>query len=123
MNKAFAITRHWASRHHPRPSSPYFLAMMQINVLRELRQPIGTVTVVDFEEPSARVDGTHLLDLCGSVSMLRTNAGLLVTLTAEAHERSCCSRCLKDIDVPIEIAFEEEYVPVIDATTGHQSAW
>ena len=92
--------------------------MMQINVLRELRQPIGTVTVVDFEEPSARVDGTHLLDLCGAVSMLRTNAGLLVTLTAEAHERSCCSRCLKDIDVPIEIAFEEEYVPVIDANTG-----
>jgi uncharacterized protein len=91
---------------------------MQINVLRELRQPIGTVTVIDFEEPSARIDGTHLLDLRGSVSMLRTDAGLLVTLTAEAHERTCCSRCLKEIEVPIEINFEEEYVPVIDANTG-----
>lgn len=91
---------------------------MQINVLRELRQPIGTVTVIDFEEPSVRVDGTRLLDLRGSVSMLRTDSGLLVTLNAEANERTCCSRCLKEIDVPIEIAFEEEYMPVIDANTG-----
>lgn len=92
--------------------------MLQINVLQELRQPIGTVTVVDFEEPSARIDGMHLLDLRGSVSMLRTDSGLLVTLNAEANERTCCSRCLVGIDVPIEIAFEEEYVPVIDANTG-----
>ena len=91
---------------------------MQINVLRELRQSIGAVSVVDFEEPAASIDDLDLLGFSGSLSMLRTDRGLLVTLNADARAQESCSRCLKNVDVPIEITFEEEYVPVIDANTG-----
>lgn len=91
---------------------------MQINVLRELRQPIGAVSVVDFEDESVRFDGLELHRLAGSVSMLRTDRGLLVTLNAEARAMERCARCLSAAETPLEIAFEEEYVPVIDANTG-----
>lgn len=91
---------------------------MQINVLSELRQSIGAVSVVDFEEDSVRFDDLELHALTGSVSMLRTDSGLLVTLNAEATARERCSRCVKEIETPIEITFEEEYVPVVDANTG-----
>lgn len=91
---------------------------MQINVLRELRQSIGAVSVVDFEEQSMRVDSLELHGLNGSVSTLRTDRGLLVSLNAVARELGRCSRCLTEIETPLEIAFEEEYVPVVDANTG-----
>jgi uncharacterized protein len=84
---------------------------MQIDVLRELRQSIGAVSVVDFEEDDVSADDLDLRGFSGSVSMLRTDRGLLVTLNAEARAQESCSRCLKNVDVPIEIAFEEEYVP------------
>ena len=91
---------------------------MQINVLRELRQTIGAVSVVDFEEEIARFDDLVLHELTGSVSMLRTDRGLLVTVTVEGQLREGCSRCLKEIETPVEATFEEEYVPVLDANTG-----
>jgi len=91
---------------------------MQINVLRELRQSIGAVSVVDFEEAMVRFDELELRGLTGSVSMLRTDGGLLVTLNAEARAMERCSRCLTEIETPLEIAFEEEYVPVVDVNTG-----
>jgi uncharacterized protein len=91
---------------------------MQINVLRELRQAIGAVSVVDFDEETVRFDDLELNRVGGSVSMLRTDRGLLVTLSVEANARERCSRCLKEIETPIEITFEEEYVPVVDANTG-----
>jgi uncharacterized protein len=91
---------------------------MQINVLRELRQSIGAVSVIDFEEETLRFDDLELHGLTGSVSTLRTDRGLLVTLNAEARARERCSRCLTDTETPMEISFEEEYVPVVDANTG-----
>ena len=91
---------------------------MQVNVLRELRQSIGAVSAVDFDEDIVRLDGLELRGLSGSVSMLRTDRGLLVTLNAETRAIERCSRCLKEIETPLEIAFEEEYVPVVDANTG-----
>lgn len=91
---------------------------MQINVLRELRQQVGAVSAVDFEEEDIRVDGLELHALTGSVSMLRTDRGLLISLSAVARESGRCSRCLAEIETPLEITFEEEYMPVVDANTG-----
>jgi len=91
---------------------------LQIHVLKELRQPIGSLTVIDFQEESVTVDDTRLHNLVGSGSMLRTDRGLLVTLNAQARARVRCSRCLNETETPIDIAFEEEYVPLVDANTG-----
>jgi len=91
---------------------------MQLQVAQQLQQPIGTVTRFDLQEPSLTVDDTVLQDLTGSAILLRTDRGLLVTLhaTAMIHER--CSRCLVDIDCPLNIDLQEEYIPVVDAVTG-----
>jgi len=91
---------------------------MQLNVLTELRQRVGSVTVVDFEEPPLKADDLELTGLKGSVSLLRTDKGLLVSVEASGAAREKCSRCLVEITCPIEVDFEEEYVPVIDAGTG-----
>ena len=91
---------------------------MQLNVLRELRQPIGSVTVADFDEPSLRLDGTVFASLRGSARLLRTDRGLLVSLQATAIANEQCARCLGELQCPLELTFEEEYVPVVDAPTG-----
>ena len=91
---------------------------MQLQVAQQLRQPIGTVTRFDLQEPSLTVDDTVLQDWTGLATLLRTDRGLLVTLhaTATIHER--CSRCLADIDCPLNIDLQEEYIPEVDAVTG-----
>ena len=108
-----AITRRPA-----RPGSLSLIRPMELHVLRELRQPIGSVTVVDLQERSLPVDDTVLQNLRGSATLLRTDRGLLVTLDADALADMACSRCLATVQSPISIHFEEEYVPVVDANTG-----
>jgi len=91
---------------------------MSLYVAPQLRQPVGTVTTLDLDEPSLAVDEVILRGLRGTATLLRTDRGLLAALHAVAtlHER--CSRCLAEIDCPIAIDFEEEYVPVADIFTG-----
>ncbi len=54
----------------------------------------------------------------GTVRVARTNRGVLVTgrLTTSLDEE--CSRCLKQIEVPIAIALDEEVLPSIDIASG-----
>lgn len=54
----------------------------------------------------------------GHVRLSRTNRGLLVAATLRASLDAECSRCLRDIEVPIEIAIEEEALPSIDLQSG-----
>src|SRR3989304_4334320 len=77
------------------------VSLMQLQVAQQLRQPIGTVTRFDLQEPSLTVDDTVLQDLTGSAILLRTDRGLLVTLHATAIIRERCSRCLTDVVCPL----------------------
>ena len=91
---------------------------MQLSVLRELRQPLGSISEFDLEDPRVDLEGTELRDVRGDVRLLRTDRGLLarVRLTATLPEQ--CARCLKDAAVAVDIEFEEEYVPAYDPRTG-----
>lgn len=91
---------------------------MRFNVLRELRQPLGSVNTLAIEEPLLRVDGETIRDLLGEARLLRTDRGLLVTVDAWALMDAQCSRCLRDTATPVHIEFTEEYVPVMNADTG-----
>jgi uncharacterized protein len=55
----------------------------------------------------------------GSVRLARTNRGLLVIAELDTSLAAVCSRCLRDIEVPIHIAIEEEALPSIDLHSGH----
>lgn len=91
---------------------------MFINVLNELRQPIGSVFEYDLSEDSVRLDSVEVRDLDGVARLLRTDRGLLARVTGRAVMRDVCSRCLKDADCAVEFVFEEEYVPMIDPLTS-----
>ena len=54
----------------------------------------------------------------GTVRVARTNRGLLVTGRFATSLEEQCSRCLKDIEVPLDVSLEEEVLPSIDMATG-----
>jgi len=91
---------------------------MQVHVLQELRQRLGSVNEYDLAEDVVTVDDTELRDLRGAVSLLRTDRGLLATVTAKAKLAEQCARCLKPLFADVDVRFQEEYVPVADPDTG-----
>lgn len=91
---------------------------MIFNVLRELRQGIGAINEYELAEPRVVADDLRITGLQGTVRFLRTDRGLLARVRATGREDAECSRCLKPVQAPVEVDFEEEYVPAFDADTG-----
>jgi uncharacterized protein len=54
----------------------------------------------------------------GHVRLSRTNRGLLVNAQLTTSLDTECSRCLLEVEVPIEISIEEEALPLLDLHTG-----
>jgi uncharacterized protein len=54
----------------------------------------------------------------GHVRLARTNRGLLVIADLATSLQAECSRCVREIEVPIEIFIEEEALPSLDLHTG-----
>ena len=87
---------------------------------RLLQEPPGSTRT--YQVAGVTIDpgeGLQLADpIEGRVELVRTNRGLFVRgrlTTALATE---CSRCLREIEVPIEFEIEEEALPSIDIATG-----
>jgi uncharacterized protein len=56
----------------------------------------------------------------GHVRLARTNRGLLVIADLATSLQAECSRCAREIEVPIEIFIEEEALPSLDLHTGRR---
>jgi len=54
----------------------------------------------------------------GRARVARTNRGVLVDAEVSAAIAATCSRCLRDIEVPIEVEVHEEVLPSIDIASG-----
>lgn len=54
----------------------------------------------------------------GRVRLSRTNRGILAEARLATSIAGECSRCLRPLTTPVEIALDEEYLPSIDLTTG-----
>lgn len=54
----------------------------------------------------------------GSVTIRRTNRGVLVSARLRTSLAESCSRCLRDVDVPLTLDIDEEVLPSIDLATG-----
>src|SRR5829696_1170737 len=54
----------------------------------------------------------------GHVRLSRTNRGLLVDADLSTSLQAECSRCLREIEVPIEVRIDEEALPSVDLHTG-----
>ena len=54
----------------------------------------------------------------GDVRLTRTNRGLLVHGRLRTAIAQTCSRCLREIEWPVELQLDEEALPTLDLATG-----
>jgi uncharacterized protein len=54
----------------------------------------------------------------GRVRLLRTNRGIVALADLETALALECSRCLRDLELPVTVHLEEEYLPALDLATG-----
>jgi uncharacterized protein len=75
-----------------------------------------------FEVEDVRIDLGEDLQLArpidGRVRLLRTNRGILAHADLRTALALQCSRCLRDFELPVEVRFQEEYLPALDLATG-----
>jgi len=83
-----------------------------------LRELIGTTVRYDIRERRALPGDETPTELVGSVTLMRTDAGILVSTDLHCTVAGRCSRCLTEITYPVLLAFQEEYWPTADASTG-----
>jgi uncharacterized protein len=89
---------------------------MLFNVATLLKEHTGASREFAIDD-DLRADGeTH--HLSGEVRLDRTPRGILVRGSLLGVLDTQCARCLKPVTTPIDIVIEEEFIPVIDVTTG-----
>jgi len=75
------------------------------------RELFGDITGLDEHNPGA-------VSVSGTIEMVRTPRGILVTGRASSELVEPCPRCLELAALPVSVEIEEEYVPSIDIETG-----
>jgi uncharacterized protein len=90
------------------------------NVAGLLGEPPGSTR--DYTVAGVTLDLGEDLELAdpveGTLRLARTNRGLLVRADLTASLQEECSRCLREIEVPLDLHIEEEALPSIDIHTG-----
>ena len=90
---------------------------IQFNVATLLKEPVGSTREHELAGRALINDTPDHRQIAGHVALLRTKEGLLVTVTAQGEEPETCSRCLRDITVPVTIQFAEEFLASVEAKT------
>jgi uncharacterized protein len=85
-----------------------------------LGEPPGASRTFEIEGALVALpeDLTLAEPLEGVVEIARTNRGVLVKADLQTKLAASCARCLRDIEVPIELEIEEEALPSVDIATG-----
>lgn len=89
---------------------------MQFNVSELLKEHVGATREFDLDD-DVRIEGQPR-HITGHVRFDRTKDGILVRARASGATSAECARCLRPLDLPIEVTFEEEYIPSVDVATG-----
>lgn len=91
----------------------------QYNVSTLLSEPVGSTREYDVDDrilvdqEAARRELTT-----GVATFLRTKDGVLVRARLKSVQRDQCSRCLAELELPLEFEFEEEFFATADPTTS-----
>ncbi len=85
-----------------------------------LAEPYGTARQFDVHGVTIPLPDELRLagPIEGRVDVTRTNRGVLVRAGLSTSIEGSCARCLRDIEVPIELELEEEALPSIDLASG-----
>ena len=105
---------------NPTPSSQSAADELIFNVAAVLAEPAGAVQdIVVFCPALAPGDGpVQTRGIAGQIRLSRTNRGLIVRGRLDTAIALTCSRCLRDIECPVEIKIDEEALPSIDFASG-----
>jgi uncharacterized protein len=90
------------------------------NVAGLLGEPLGSIRDIHVEAPPLPLgEGlVQIRDLVGDLRLTRTNRGLMVRGRLRTAIAQTCSRCLRDIEWPVELDINEEALPTIDLASG-----
>ncbi len=91
---------------------------MQINVAQQLRSAIGTVKEheVDLVMDVTGYGSTSRIQ--GTVTLTRTDRGILLEGVLNTEVELACSRCLSPFPCPLSLKIQEEYFPTVDVVSG-----
>lgn len=94
--------------------------MIGFNVSQLLKMPTGTVRYFEVEEldPDLAADLGLVSPTRGSLRLMRTTDGILVTGTLTHDIRSDCGRCLEPFTRTQQLEMSEEFLPIVDVNTG-----
>ncbi|HET7028857.1 MAG TPA: DUF177 domain-containing protein [Candidatus Limnocylindrales bacterium] len=71
------------------------------------------------DEAAIREDEAALAEpVAGTLRLARTNRGLLASARLRTVLATECSRCLRDVRVPLDLTIEEEVLPSIELSSG-----
>ena len=93
---------------------------LTFNLAGLLAEPPGVSRTFDVGGVSLDPgEGLRLaMDVEGRVRISRTNRGVLADATLTTALETECSRCLRPIEVPLELRIDEEVLPSIDLQSG-----
>jgi uncharacterized protein len=102
------------------PSNPSAADDLIYNVAGLLAEPAGTIRDLSVDSPALEFeDGlVQIRRIEGDIRLTRTNRGLIVRGRLSTAIAQTCSRCLRDIEYPVEIDLDEEALPSLDIQTG-----
>jgi uncharacterized protein len=108
------------SKSRPEAKSQSAAEALTFNVSGLLGEPAGTVRDLAVASPPLDLgeDLRQSQGVAGSLRLTRTNRGLLVRGRFTTSIEQECSRCLREIDYPLDLELDEEALPVIDLATG-----
>ena len=91
---------------------------MHFNVSQLLKEPCGASRSYRISDFAALQLGAPRVAVTGYLSMMRTDAGVWVSASLASYLDCLCSRCADDMEQPVSVRIEEEYLPEIDIATG-----
>jgi uncharacterized protein len=93
---------------------------MQYNVAQLLKESTGGVRRYQLQEDISAIDPDLqvLGPLIGTIQLMRSNSGVLVTGELSTAVRSNCNRCLEPIAVPLRFTLTENFRPLTEVETG-----
>jgi uncharacterized protein len=98
---------------------------MKISVAPLLKEPMGSSDDYHFEERPIDPHGENadlleadITSIEADVKATHTNPGALLEGDARATVAQQCSRCLKEIDTPVETQFAEQYYATLNVDSG-----
>ena len=85
------------------------------NVSTLLQEPIGSSRRFHVDRAAERSLDT---EVSGTLRLLRTDQSVLATAALTTTVRDVCGGCLIEVDVGLELTFDEEFWPSMDPVSG-----